>query len=62
MSAAKKRMSITFSKECDAKLQALKKERFKNASTSEVLRFLIQKGLQSANVGSQNQQPPEKIR
>ena len=61
MSAAKKRMSITFSPEWDDKLQKLKKERFENASTSEVLRFLIQKGLQSANVGSQNQKPPEKI-
>lgn len=51
MENTKKRITVTIPLEKEIEIKALKKERFKNASDSEVLRLLIEKGLEASEVG-----------
>lgn len=51
MEKTKKRITVTIPLEMEMEIKALKKERFEDASDSDVLRFLIEKGLEASETG-----------
>lgn len=51
MENTKKRITVTIPQEKEREIEALKKEKFEDASDSDVLRFLIEKGLEASETG-----------
>lgn len=47
MATSMKRMTVSFPAEWESEIAKLKKERFYDKPTSELIRYLIQKGLES---------------
>lgn len=56
MATDTKRLMVSISPELQPILDKLKKERFDNASKSEMIRYLIERGLQTVNRDDSHQE------